>query len=175
MIAPVAACSTSSDSLSRSIGLTRDVPDEFVVTTRAPLSMPPNSNLRPPSPGAQRPQETTQSQAAENALVPQAALEGRPATGNMSPGQVALVEAAGPAAPDDIRTTVNRDAAKEANNHGLTDQLMFWKTQPPPGIVVDPAAEAKRLRENAALGQAVDTGNTPIIQKPRSSLIPGLF
>lgn len=175
VIAPVAACSTSGDSLSRSIGLTRDVPDEFVVTTRAPLSMPPNFSLRPPSPGAQRPQEMTQSLAAETALVPETALAGTPVQGTLSRGQTALLDAAGPPAPADIRTTVNRDAASEADNHGLTDKLMFWKSTPLPGIVVDPSAEAKRLRENAALGQPEDTGDTPIIQKPKSGLIPNIF
>ena len=46
----LAAC--SGDELTRTFGLTRDAPDEFQVTTRAPLSMPPDFNLRPPRPGA---------------------------------------------------------------------------------------------------------------------------
>lgn len=53
----LSAC--SGDDLSRSFGLTRDTPDEFTVTTRAPLSMPPDYALRPPRPGAARPQEQT--------------------------------------------------------------------------------------------------------------------
>ncbi|RYE94373.1 MAG: DUF3035 domain-containing protein [Oxalobacteraceae bacterium] len=47
----------SGDELTRTFGLTRDAPDEFQVTTRAPLSMPPDFSLRPPRPGASRPQE----------------------------------------------------------------------------------------------------------------------
>ena len=42
----------SGDKLTRTFGLTRDAPDEYTVTTRAPLSMPPDYNLRPPRPGA---------------------------------------------------------------------------------------------------------------------------
>ncbi len=34
-------------------------PDEFAVESRAPLTIPPEFNLRPPQPGAPRPQEAT--------------------------------------------------------------------------------------------------------------------
>src|SRR5579871_3724525 len=88
---PVAAVATtvalgacSSDQLSRNFGLTRDAPDEFMVTTRAPLSMPPDFQIRPPRPGASRPQEESESSAAEAALVPQAALTTSQA--GMTPG-----------------------------------------------------------------------------------------
>src|ERR1700759_3338402 len=56
--------------LSRTFGLTRDAPDEFTVTTRAPLSMPPDFSIRPPQPGAARPQELSARNAAEAALAP---------------------------------------------------------------------------------------------------------
>src|SRR3978361_2400009 len=80
----------SSDGLSRTFGLTRDAPDEYTVTTRAPLSMPPDYNLRPPRPGAPRPQEQSERQQAEEALVPQLALSA-PHSGNVTPRQAALI------------------------------------------------------------------------------------
>src|SRR3954452_14114804 len=80
----------SSNQLSRTFGLTRDAPDEYTVTTRAPLSMPPDYNLRPPRPGAPRPQEQSERQQAEEALVPQLAL-GAP-KGDSSAGQAALIQ-----------------------------------------------------------------------------------
>src|ERR1700685_4583474 len=86
-------CGCSSGSLSRTFGLTRDAPDEFTVVTRAPLSMPPDFTLRPPEPGAFRPQETSDRMQAESALVPEAALGGT--RGGMSPGQAALVRQTG--------------------------------------------------------------------------------
>ena len=55
LAAVVALTGCSGDELTRNFGLTRDAPDEFTVTTRAPLSMPPNYQLRPPRPGASRP------------------------------------------------------------------------------------------------------------------------
>jgi Protein of unknown function (DUF3035) len=43
--------------MKRAIGLERNPPDEFAVESRAPLEMPPDFDLRPPQPGASRPQE----------------------------------------------------------------------------------------------------------------------
>src|SRR5215475_3640085 len=40
------------DSLRSAAGLTKKSPDEFAVTTKAPLVIPPDFNLRPPLPGA---------------------------------------------------------------------------------------------------------------------------
>ncbi len=169
---PGALAGCSGDELSRNIGLTRDVPDEFTVTTRAPLSMPPDFSIRPPSPGATRPQERSASASAEAALNPQAALAGNVA---QSAGEKALVGAAGPAAPTSIRSEVNKEASLQSNDRSLTDRLMFWRAAPKPGIVVDPTREAKRLRENAALGQSVEAGDTAIIQRQRGGLFDGIF
>src|SRR5438067_2134766 len=41
----------------RAIGLENVGPDEFAVESRAPLTIPPDFDLRPPQPGAARPQE----------------------------------------------------------------------------------------------------------------------
>jgi hypothetical protein len=86
----LAGCDTTN--LSRTFGLTRDAPDEFSVSTRAPLSMPPNNALRAPRPGASRPQELSSRAAAEATLSPGAVLE---SSTNTSPGQLALVQASG--------------------------------------------------------------------------------
>ncbi len=168
----LAACSSDWE---RTFGLTRDVPDEFTVTTRAPLSMPPDYTLSPPQPGASRPQELTAQQAAEAALAPDTAL-GRP-SGAASPGQNALIAQAGPAAPADIRDRVNAEQQLDRPSQGLTQRLMFWQTAPEPGTPLDPVREAQRLRENAALGQSPTVGDTPIIQakKPSSGGFLGLF
>jgi len=43
-------------------------PDEFAVESRAPLTMPPDFNLRPPQPGALGPQEKTSDQQARQVI-----------------------------------------------------------------------------------------------------------
>ena len=49
---------TGCTGLRRAIGLDNVGPDEFAVESRAPLTIPPDFDLRPPQPGAPRPQET---------------------------------------------------------------------------------------------------------------------
>jgi hypothetical protein len=167
VLVPMLALGGCGDSsLSRSFGLTRDSPDEFSVTTQQPLSMPPDFNLRAPDPGAPRPQDRSAAVAAQAVLVP-----GAPAgDGAMSPGQQALVQEAGPPAPANIRQRVDRDAALASTDRSLTDRLMFWRTPPKPGVVVDPTRESQRIRTNAALGQSQEQGETPIIQRKQKSL-----
>ena len=173
LLASLGGCAGSE--LTRTFGLTRDPPDEFQVTTRAPLSMPPDFAIRPPRPGAARPQEQSERQQAEAALVPQVELGGGPATAPMSAGQEALVQQAGPPAPADIRSRVDSESAKLEPDHSFAERLMFWRSPPPPGTVVDPAAEAQRLRENAALGQSPSAGDTPIIQRQSKGVLGTLF
>lgn len=167
----LAGCSTD---LSRSFGLSRDAPDEYMVTTRAPLSMPPDFTLRPPRPGAPRPQEQSERRQAEEALVPQTALNPPSQTVN-SPGEAALLQEIGPPAPSDIRQRVDQSARQEAENESFVDKLLFWRKPDTRDVVVDPQKEAQRLRENAALGQSPETGETPIIQPQRKGWLSGLF
>jgi Protein of unknown function (DUF3035) len=164
-------CNT--DKLGRTFGFVRDAPDEFTVTTRAPLAMPPTFALEPPTPGVPRPQEQSEREKAEQALVPQMALGAPPA--GPSPGQQALVQAAGPPASPGIRATVDQDALLAKPSEGFVDKLMFWRKPPRPGIVVDPQKEGQRLRENAALGQSQETGDTPIIQPKQQGWLEGIF
>ncbi len=163
----------SGDSLSRTFGLTRDAPDEYTVTTRAPLSMPPDYNLRPPRPGAARPQEQSQREQAAEALVPQLAL-GTP-QGGVSPGQEALLEQTGPSAPADIRTRVDREANRENADDSFIDKVLYWRKPNTQGVQVDAQKESQRLRENAALGESPDIGNTPIIQQKKEGWFTKLF
>ncbi len=167
----LAGCSSSG--LSRTFGLTRDAPDEYTVTTRAPLSMPPEYNLRPPRPGAPRPQEQSERQQAEEALVPQLALSS-PQSGT-SPGQAALLEQAGPAAPADIRSKVDQDARYAADNQGFIDKLLYWRKPSTEQVQVDPQKESQRLRQNAALGQGPNVGDTPMIQPEKKGWFNSLF
>jgi hypothetical protein len=162
-----------SSSLGHTFGFVRDAPDEFTVTTRAPLAMPPTFSLPQPTPGVSRPQEQSQSSKAEEALVPQMALGGPPAAN--SPGQQALVQEAGPPVSSDIRAQIDQQAAKDRPSESIWQKMRFWQTPQPPGIVVDPAKEAQRLRENAALGQSPENGNTPIVQPKQRGWLQGIF
>ncbi len=176
IVAPlIAACGGDT---SRTFGLTRDPPDEFMVTTRAPLSLPPEFALRPPRPGAPRPQEIASRDAAANLLaartVTQPILLDAPA--GASPGELALLAAAGPPTPADLRRQIEQETTLLAErDRSFVDRILFWRTPDTQGTAVDARAEAARLREAAALGREPTVGQTPVIQRRQRGLLEGLF
>jgi hypothetical protein len=58
------------------IGIDQPPPDEFAVEPRAPLTIPPDFDLRPPKPGAPRPQEASAAERAQKVI--DAAGPGKP-------------------------------------------------------------------------------------------------
>src|SRR5947208_16987980 len=52
----------------RALGMDRVGPDEFAVESRAPLTIPPDYDLRPPQAGAARPQEVSAAEKARKAI-----------------------------------------------------------------------------------------------------------
>src|SRR5579863_3824036 len=50
------------------VGMDQVGPDEFAVESRAPLTIPPEFDLRPPQPGAPRPQEVTSAERAKKVI-----------------------------------------------------------------------------------------------------------
>jgi hypothetical protein len=172
--AGLAGC--DSGDLKRTLGLESRGPDEFRVVSRAPLDVPPDFGLRPPDPGAARPNELPVRDQAKQTVF------GAPTTApkliaGRTPGESALLRQAGAGDIDNsIRATVNRESAQLANaDRSLTDRLIFWQSTPPPGTPVDAAAEQKRLRENAALGKPATEGETPVIQRKRKGWLEGIF
>ncbi|NOG70525.1 DUF3035 domain-containing protein [Roseicella sp. DB1501] len=154
----------------RTFGFTRDAPDEFQVTTRAPLSMPPSlGDLPVPRPGASRPQELSPRLAAETTLAPGAALAPNTGPARQSSGEEALLSQAGRPVGQDIRRRVDEESLKlDQPDRSLADRLIFWKEPEPPGTALDARRESQRLRENAALGREATEGETPIIQRATS-------
>ncbi len=146
-LALLAACEGPRPDAVYSLGLTRDGADQFEVTTRPPLVLPPDySTLPPPGPVEQRAPRVPAPQQAAAVLAPQVALNAD--AGALSPGQIALLNAAGPPAPPDLRVRVDHDALQTAPPQSILDRLAFWsapKTQGDP--VVDPRAEALRLNQ----------------------------
>jgi hypothetical protein len=64
MGAVLAGCSNWKQTL----GIEPLPPDEFAVESRAPLTIPPDFNLRPPAPGAPRPQEVSSASKAQGVI-----------------------------------------------------------------------------------------------------------
>lgn len=161
----LAAC--SGGTVPESLGLVRQAPDEFQVVSRAPLSLPPDYDLRPPRPGAPGPGEVTAQDAAREALigggdtagVTTAAIEAagddaQPAVRASEPGPAerAILAASGADRADpNIRQQIEADEAQLV----AIDSRRFlfiasWQQSPTEQRIaaqaLDPAAEAARLR-----------------------------
>ncbi|HEV7371791.1 DUF3035 domain-containing protein [Arenibaculum sp.] len=167
-LAALSGCS----GLRETLGLDRNPPDEFQVVSRAPLEVPAQFELPPPNPGAPRPQEMTPTRAAASTLFGGAAGQ---AAGDTEGERTLLAQAGADAAVPNIRAIVNRESVEVAEaRESFLDSLLFWQDPEPPGTVVDPRGEARRLRENSALGRPVTEGETPIIVRKRRAPLEGL-
>ena len=62
----VAGCGDKSGNI---LGFEKTAPDEFAVVKRAPLTLPPNYGLRPPRPGAVRPQAVSPRDEAQKSVI----------------------------------------------------------------------------------------------------------
>ncbi|MEJ0061942.1 MAG: DUF3035 domain-containing protein [Alphaproteobacteria bacterium] len=151
-------------------GLGRVTPDEFAVVDRPPLAIPPDFKLRPPAPGAARPQELTPAQRAAQATFGTAAAA-PPAAGAKDNAEKDLLAKAGAdkAAPD-IRRTVDQEASQRVStSRHLADDLLWWrKDKADTSATVNADAEAKRVRDNQAKGKPANEGATPIIERRKS-------
>ena len=177
LILALGAC----EGVKKQLGMTKQSPDEFRVVARAPLSLPPDFSLRPPQPGAVRPQEGTPAQQARQAIFrvedkkitapePLAVDSGR------SRGELSFLKAAGADNVDkDIRTVVDREADSLQGDETFLQSLVFWREEDKPGTIVDADGEARRLRENSALGKDVSEGETPSIERRQKALFEGIF
>ena len=160
------------DDVREAFGLARNTPDEFAVRARAPLSIPPNYDLRPPVPGAPRPQEVSARDLAADAL---ATTEGA-AEGSASPAESAFMAQLTEGGVDpDIRRIVDLETSDLLRaDEGFVESLMFWQPEDP-GSLVDPEAERERLAAALARGEPLNTGDVPLIQRQdRGSLLGSL-
>lgn len=145
----------------------KKAPDEFAVTTRAPLEMPPDFNLRqPPQPGAARPQELSTDKMAREAVLGPDAVKDIARSNSVSQGEAVLLQRTGATqANASIRGLVDKETAEIAKDEmpGI-DHLkkMIGQDVDAPSKVVDPVAEVNRIKANKAQGKPVTEGETPV-------------
>lgn len=161
------------NSVRGALGANRVVPDEFRVVSIAPLTVPPEYSLRPPTPGAPRPQELDPSSSAREALL------GARAGVTRSAAEQALVDGAGTDQADPLARYVIDDEFGDLahKEESFAERLMFWRQDDPStqgptttagGIVIDPAREQERL-------QTLTGGRAVVIQRDGGGIkLPGL-
>ena len=168
------ACSNARSTL----GIDPAPPDEFTVVSKAPLTIPPDFNLRPPKPGAPRPQEQNPTTGAQAALVGKA----KPATSApATPGETALLEVARVQDVNpNIRQVLNTETTQLAErDSGFVDRLLdrtgLILTQEEDGVV-NAAKEERRLRqESSAANTSASDQEVPIIRRKSRSILSEVF
>ncbi|MEM8615710.1 MAG: DUF3035 domain-containing protein [Pseudomonadota bacterium] len=98
-------------------------PDEFRIVKKAPLVVPPDYNLRPPTPGQALPREV------DVAAAGTLAAFGTNIGSDASPSERALVAAAGANAVNPIvRQQVDYEEARIIRKSpSVSDRIMFWR------------------------------------------------
>ncbi len=142
-------------------GFDKNAPDEFRVLRKAPLTIPPDYNLRPPAPGEARPQELRPSDQAR------AALFGQDYGKDASQGEQLLVARAGGDAVDpSIRAKVDYDDANTVRKStSFGDEVIAGE------LPDDPEAAEKAA---SAIEKATGGEDVIIQRKTVSSKLPGL-
>ncbi len=172
LVAVLAAATAASGcaSLSRAVGATKTAPDEFRVVTQAPLTLPPDYNLRPPRPGEPRPQELQPADEARTALF------GEDIGQSASAGERAFIASAGAEAADPaIRDTVDFESQGVVHrNEGFVDRLLAFRgSSEQAAAPLDAEQEAARLQEEEATRRATGGGQV-VIERDRGGFkLPG--
>lgn len=168
LVAATAASGCSS--FSRAIGATRSSPDEFRVMTHAPLTLPPDYNLRPPRPGEARPGESDPATEARTALF------GDNVGQQATQGERAFVSAAGAATADDnIREQIDYEAQGVVRrNEGFVNRVLaFGGSGAPAAAPLNPEQEEARLAEEESIRRATGGGQITIRRERSGFRLPG--
>lgn len=165
-------------SLKQGIGLTKVTPDEFLTVSSAPLVVPPEYGLTPPSLGAPRPQELAPESAARQILLGQRQAVTR------TPGEQVLVAQAGGERADPLARYVVDDEFGDLahKEESWANRLMFWRKNDPASqaatnLMGSEGARTVDANSEHARMQALTGGREGITIAPRQDKrfkLPGL-
>ncbi len=170
VVLAAATAASGCSSFSRAIGASRSSPDEFRVMTHAPLTLPPDYNLRPPRPGEARPGESDPSTEAR------AALFGDNVGASASQGERSFITAAGAAtAQDNIREQIDYESQGVVRrNEGFVDRLLaFGGSSAPVSAPLNAEEETRRLEDAEAIRRATGGGQVTIERDRGGFKLPG--
>ena len=171
LLALVAAAASTSGcaAISRAVGAGKASPDEFRVVSQAPLTLPPDYSLRPPAPGAPRPQELQPTDEARQSLF------GQDVGAQASQGERQLVADAHADATDpNIRDTVDFESQGIVHrNQGFVDRLLSFGGGGSTASPLDPQAEQQRLADEDSIRRATGGGQVIIQRDGGGFKLPG--
>lgn len=163
-IAVAAVALTGCDSLRSAAGMDKSAPDEFAVTTKAPLVIPPDYNLMPPRPGAVPTNQVDPTESAEGALFgndPATIAAQLPNTYSETEKMVLANAKVQSIDPQIHQHLASDNKNMVATDDGFTKDILFWqKPKADDGQALDADAESRRLDQQRA-GQPATPGAAP--------------
>jgi hypothetical protein len=152
----LSGCSKMRDEL----GLSRHSPDEFTVVKRAPLTLPPDYNLRPPADGSAI--GAGRKSASADARTAIFGGDERNTQDQNSGNEVFLSKIGAQESDSSIRTVLDRENGYVALDNRSTIEKILRREPDSSNSVVDAKAEAARLQKNAATDRPLTEGETPV-------------
>jgi len=166
----------------QALGQSKEGPDEFAVYRRAPLSLPPDYGMKPPKPGAKRPQAVKPRDRVIQAFGIKKDLSSKDKLSEkdiptLSPGELNVLQLTGASKADPaIRMKIEKETSIMATaSKSFTDKIAFWQNPSKFGLIIDPEKESKRIRKNQALGTPLNTGDIPVIKRKKKAIFQDAF
>mgnify|MGYP000217410610 CR=1 FL=1 len=148
---PAALTLMGCSSLRETVGLNRHAPDEFAVAQHAPLEIPADFRLYPPTPGAPRPQEASADQEAQKILIGKSVGADKTSIPTTSAAEQSILKRTGADKADPtIRAQVETEKSEEIDENVPTINRIMnlgGSAKTGKGVVLDPKAEVERLKK----------------------------
>ena len=189
---PLALAACDNSDVRSTLGLEREAPDEFVIYSRPPLSLPPEFELRPPRDGGDAFKESNTRGEARGVVLG--------TNGNIAAGAGELVQpgvdtAVTPVLSSDAKSAAESNFLKRSGSYAadpeirvklkegdsvqsaedsksLFEKIINSENNEP---LVDATKEAERLRENKQAGKPVNEGDVPTIDPNAGSVLDKIF
>lgn len=170
--------SSCSGDVKGNLGLRKDSPDEFRVISAPPLSVPPDFSLLPPGTrnapinfsekaSGRQILGSSSSQSGVAAPTPQVKASSLSTTGDSK-----FLEKAGSSAIDPaIRDTITNEhqlLPQEQEEKGFFKKMLSLNKDEETPVIVDAAAEKKRIADNKKDSKPVTEGETPTTKEKKS-------
>ena len=174
----LAACQSFRDAA----GISKQSPDEFAITTKAPLVIPPDYNLRPPKPGAAPTNQVSPTVQAQTTLFNSQTAATASTASTYSQGEQELLAGAGATNADNsIRRQIATDNDSSGSDEDFSNQVLFWQDHPDQsGTPVNADAEQNARAAGQTSGTQAQPSQQPQQQdnstkKDDSGWLDGLF
>lgn len=159
----------------RSLGLSKSTPDEFMVYSKPPLSVPPDFSLRAPESGAPTPKDSYIRESARETVFSGDKAKAPSAKPGLNQGESKLLQKAGNAPNEEkIRQmlseeefTVKTEKAEEGKVSSFLSKLDGSDKE----SIVDAEKEKERLDKNDREGKSPTDGETPVIKPSDEGII----